>query len=73
MGKHPQSGADMDMHDCSIKWLPVLLLENAKETRQAAGAVESLRNENVTTGQQLTGALMQVAANNNQQLLRSDV
>ena len=72
MGKHPQTGVDIDLHDCSMKWLPVLLLENAKETRQTAGAVESLRNENVTTGQQLTGALLQVANANSQQLLRSD-
>lgn len=71
-GQHPQTGADMDMPDCSIKWLPVLLIENSKETRQAAAAVESLRNENVTTGQQITGALMQVASANSQQLLRGD-
>lgn len=69
-GQHPQTGAQMDMPDCAIKWLPVLLIENSKETRQAAAAVETLRNENVTTGQQITGALMQVAAANNQQLLK---
>jgi hypothetical protein len=43
-GKHPQSGADMDMPDCSLKWLPILLIENAQEVRQAAAAVESQRN-----------------------------
>lgn len=71
-GKHPQTEADMDMHDCSIRWLPVLLIENAKETRQGAAAVESLRNEGVTTGQHITGALLQVAAANLQQLPRGD-
>lgn len=71
-GMHPQTGAEMDMPDCAIKWLPVLLIESSKETRQAAAAVESLRNENVTTGQQITGALMQVAATNSQQLIRGD-
>ncbi|OZA06753.1 MAG: hypothetical protein B7X95_01365 [Methylophilaceae bacterium 17-44-8] len=69
-GQHPQTGAQMDMPDCAIKWLPVLLIENSKETRQAAAAVETLRNENVTTGQQITGALMQVASANSQQLLK---
>lgn len=71
-GMHPQTGADMDMEDCSIKWLPVLLIESSKETRQAAAAVESLRNENVTTGGQIAAALMHVASTNNQQLLRND-
>lgn len=71
-GMHPQTGAEMDMPDCAIKWLPVLLIESSKETRQTAAAVESLRNENVTTGQQITGALMQVAATNSQQLLRGN-
>lgn len=71
-GKHPQSEADVDMHDCSIRWLPVLLIENAKETRQGAAAVETLRNENVNAGQQIASALMQVASANSQQLLRSN-
>ena len=71
-GKDPQTEADIDMHDCSIRWLPVLLIENAKETRQSAAAVESLRNEGVTTGQHITGALLQVAAANLQQLPRGD-
>lgn len=44
-GKHPQSNAELDMPDCSIKWLPVLLIENAQQVRQTAAAVESTRNE----------------------------
>jgi hypothetical protein len=70
-GQHPQSGAQIDMPDCSIKWLPTLLIEGSKETRQAAAAVESLRNENVTTGQQVTSALLQVAQASSQQFLGS--
>lgn len=58
------------MEDCSIKWLPVLLIESSKETRQAAAAVESLRNENVNAGQQIAAALFHVANVNGQQLLR---
>lgn len=46
-GKHPQTGADIDEWDCSMKWLPVLLIENAKEVRQGAAATESFRNEMV--------------------------
>jgi hypothetical protein len=44
-GKHPQTGNDIDEWECSIKWLPVLLIENAQQTRQGGAAVESLRNE----------------------------
>lgn len=49
-GKHPQTGADMDMPDCAVKWLPVLMIENAKEARHTAAAVESFRNESVKIG-----------------------
>ncbi len=71
MGKDPQTGATIDNTDCAMAWIPVLLIENSKVNRETGAAVESLRNENVTTGQQITGALMQVAASNSQQLLRS--
>ena len=72
MGQNPQTGETVNNGDCAIAWMPILLIENSKVNRETGAAVESLRNENVTTGQQITGALMQVAAANNQQLLRSD-
>ncbi len=46
-GTHPQTGAEIDEWDCSIRWLPMLLIEGAKETRQTAAAIESFRNEMV--------------------------
>lgn len=46
-GKHPQSGADVDEWGCAIAWMPILLIEGAKETRQGAAAIESFRNEMV--------------------------
>ena len=46
-GKHPQTGEEVDEYDCAIKWLPMLLIENAKEVRQGAAATESFRNEMV--------------------------
>ena len=46
-GKHPQTGADVDEWGCAVAWLPVLLIENAKEVRQGAAATESFRNEMV--------------------------
>lgn len=43
-GTHPQTGEHIDEHDCAMRWLPVLLIENAKEVRQGAAATESFRN-----------------------------
>lgn len=44
LGKHPQTNKDLDHYDCSITWLPVLLIENAKLQRETGAAVETLRN-----------------------------
>lgn len=44
-GKHPQTGADVDEWGCAIKWMPILLINSAQETRHVAAATESLRNE----------------------------
>lgn len=60
-GQHPQTGADIDMPDCAVKWLPTLLIEASKETRQAAAATESLRNEHQAAAGTLAGALMEAA------------
>jgi hypothetical protein len=68
-GKNPQTGEDVRNGDCAIAWTPMLLIENSKVNRETGAAVESLRNENVTTGQQITGALMQVATAKNAGLL----
>lgn len=46
-GTNPQTGNPIDSHDCAVSWLPVLLIENAKETRQGAAATESFRNQMV--------------------------
>lgn len=44
-GKDPQSEKEIDEWGCAIAWLPVLLVENSQEARQAAAAIESFRNE----------------------------
>lgn len=56
-GTHPNTGAEIDEWGCAVAWLPVLLIENAKETRQTAAAVESFRNV-VATGQEQARALL---------------
>jgi len=43
-GIHPQSGQEIDEWSCAIAWLPILLIENAKEIKQGAAATESFRN-----------------------------
>jgi len=45
LGKHPQTDEAVDKFDCAIAFLPVLLIEGAREARHIAAAVESLRNE----------------------------
>lgn len=56
-GSHPQTGVMMDRFDCSVKWLPVLLVENARQTRGAQAAVESMRNEVVKRQDELNNAV----------------
>jgi hypothetical protein len=68
-GVDKNTSQEVDNGDCAIAWLPVLLIENSSVNRETGAAVESMRNESVTTGQQVTNALMQVA-NSNMPLLK---
>ena len=61
LGRDPQTGEVVSNGDCAMAWMPVLLIENSKVNRETGAAVESMRNEGVTTGQQITNALIQVA------------
>ena len=45
MGNHPQTGEPLSQFDCSVKWLPMLIIESAQQARQAGAATESFRNE----------------------------
>ena len=56
-GAHPQTGHPVDHFDCSIKWLPLLLVENARHVRGAQAAVESMRNEVVQRQDALNNAV----------------
>lgn len=60
-GENPQTGEIVDEHGCSMVWMPVLLVENAKTNRGTAAAVESFRNEMVEANQQTHAALIQTA------------
>lgn len=56
LGLNPQTGADVDNSMCSIRALPMLLVENARQVRDGAAATESMRNEIVrASGAQVAG------------------
>ncbi len=46
-GKNPNTGKDVEDWGCAMAWLPVLLVENAQQSRSTGAAVESFRNEMV--------------------------
>ncbi len=44
-GTHPQTGDPVESVGCVDSFLPMLLIENAQQSRQAGAAIESFRNE----------------------------
>jgi hypothetical protein len=46
-GTHPQTGANVQEWGCSIAWLPLLMVEQSKQTIGVQAATESFRNEMV--------------------------
>lgn len=57
MGKHPQTGQDVNEWGCAIAWLPILTIESSQQMHQAGAAVESFRNEMVKGNSQFLGML----------------
>ncbi len=60
-GTNPQSGAEVDEWGCAIKWLPMLLINTANETRQGAAATESFRNAMVAASETALKAQLAIA------------
>ena len=58
-GKHPQTGLDVQEWGCSIAWLPLLLVENSRNTMGVQAATESFRNEMVQSNNIMTKVLAQ--------------
>lgn len=46
-GTNPQTGEATDEFGCAVSYLPMLMIENAQQTRQSGAAIESFRNEMV--------------------------
>ena len=56
-GKKPQTGLDVQEWGCSIAWIPLLLVENSRQTMQVQAATESFRNEMVDSNKAMAGLL----------------
>lgn len=77
-GHDPQTGAEIDEWDCTISFLPMLLIENSQQSRQTGAAVESFRNiateqnkqlqKNLLQAQEIVPAIVSAALNNNKQI-----
>lgn len=63
-GTDPNSGKEVDEYSCGIAWLPMLLVENAAQSRSTGSAVESFRNEMVKANESSQN-LLKVAAEMN--------
>jgi hypothetical protein len=50
-GSHPQTGTEVNEWGCSIAWLPIMLIDNARQQHSTASAVESFRNEMVKSNE----------------------
>lgn len=46
-GTDANTGKPVDEFGCAVAWLPMLLIENAQQSRSTGAAVESFRNEMV--------------------------
>jgi hypothetical protein len=57
LGKDPQTGAPINHADCSIKWIPVLLIENSKEQAHTTASLDAHRDEMRKAQENLTAML----------------
>ncbi len=62
-GKNPNTGKDTEEWGCAMAWLPVLLVENAQQSRSTGAAVESFRNEMVEANQRSQQILLKEMSN----------
>ena len=55
--RHPQTGQERDIFDCTFSWLPVLLLENANRVRQTTASTDKVANQVNKMRAEVLGAL----------------
>lgn len=59
-GINPNTGEPVDEWQCAVNLLPILLIENSKQQRSTAAAVESFRNETVVRNDTTNSILLQM-------------
>ena len=74
-GNDPQTGQEIDEWDCTVSFLPMLIIEASQQARQAGAAVEDFRNiateqnhqlhQNLVEAQKIVPAIVSAALNNN--------
>ena len=57
-GSNPNTGEPTEEWGCAMAWLPFLMIENAMQSRATGAAVESFRNEMVSSNQEVARQLM---------------
>ena len=67
-GKNPNTGEDVNRWNCSLSWLPMMIIENSLQTRQAGAATESMRNEFVKSNE-ITNILLNEIMKQNQTII----
>jgi len=72
-GMNPNTGEPVDEWQCAVNLIPLLLIENSKQQRSTAAAVESFRNETVTRSDDLNSVLFTLAQQSLNQLPVSPV
>lgn len=60
-GVNKNTGAEVDNWGCAIGFLPMLLIENANQTRGAAAATEDARNQIVESYENVADSLLAIA------------
>ncbi len=57
-GRHPQTGEEIDEYGCAMAMMPMLMIENSRQTSQAGSAIESFRNEMVKQNMTTMSAML---------------
>jgi hypothetical protein len=65
-GQHPNTGEQIDEWGCSMTWMPILLINSAREQHSTSAAVESFRNEMVKANEVSQRVLLATANISNQ-------
>ena len=65
-GNNPNTGKPTEEWGCAVAWMPVLLIENAQQSRSTGAAVESFRNEMVSANQENLRQLKQAQIEDHQ-------